>query len=160
MPSSPLERIGFCPPAWDVIPLSQLHSSKYFHGLYNSAVFPGKLGPSVWYPRIHRAPGSTRCEQSLALQPNLRQTESLSQDAHGLHGGLETSQPERSPSAARLRPIGWSCFIFFLELLRNMEREARNVHREKEGIGYNGKTRLWGRDRLAFCFSSLFFASY
>lgn len=71
MPSSPLERIGFCPPAWDVIPLSQLHSSKYFHGLYNSAVFPGKLGPSVWYPRIHRAPGSTRCEQSLALQTKL-----------------------------------------------------------------------------------------
>jgi len=37
-----------------------------------------------------------------------------------------------------------------------MERKARNVHLEKEGVGYNGKTHLWGRDRLTFCFSFLF----
>lgn len=118
--------------------------------------FLGNSGPVCGTPESTGPRVPHAVSRALPCKPNLRQTESLSQDAHGLHGGLETSQPERSPSAARLRPIGWSCFIFFLELLRNMEREARNVHREKEGIGYNGKTRLWGRDRLAFCFSSLF----
>lgn len=33
-----------------------------------------------------------------------------------------------------------------------MEGEAGNVHLEKEGVGYNGKTHLWGRDHLAFFF--------
>lgn len=152
IPSSPLEGIGFCPPAWGVIALSQLQNSKYFHWLYNSAVFPEKLRPSVCHPGIHRAPGSTHCEQSLSHKPKL-ETNGISVSTCIRSSWWPGNKPARKTLQSSSFEANRLVLLYFLSRTAQKHGKGGKECPSREGGGrIKWEDYLWGRDHLAFLF--------